>query len=277
MPETYHLGKTLIRPIETRTLDEDPRGIVWLFEEPTSRATYCMGVDPTVGRTGWHRYNRSDDDHLTDNGAIEIIRIGRNGAPDVQVAEYAAPVDPYDLAVVANAMGRLYAGDEEEGQCLAIIEVYPGPGMPTQREMIEKYGYTNHFVWMYGDGMVPKQTGSLGWQSSQRSVRDLWIKGIRHISAGQIEVRSPWLVEELADCEMDLEKMRARAIYGGHDDRAVALLLAIWAGHQWSFDIEVDNRPAEPGVSDATWQASAISASRMYEEWEERLSQIVDD
>src|SRR5262245_61875959 len=106
-----------------------------------------MGVDATQGRTGWNRYNRQEDDSAVDNGAIEILRCGRGEPghpgfiPHAQVAEYAAPIDPYDLATVANALGRLYGGRDEDGQALAIIEVYPGPGGPTQRTMMEKYGY----------------------------------------------------------------------------------------------------------------------------------------
>src|SRR5262245_12722392 len=113
----FRIGnKSHIRPADKETLDLDPRGIVWIYEPPITRAKYVMGVDPTFGKPQWNRFNRTEDDHVVDNGAIEIIRVGRGEPgkegfrPDVQVCEYAAPVDPYDLAAIANALGRLYAG-----------------------------------------------------------------------------------------------------------------------------------------------------------------------
>ncbi len=45
---------------------------------------------------------------------------------DIQVAEFAAPIDAEDAAGVVNFLGRMYAGASEEDQALAIIEVQPG-------------------------------------------------------------------------------------------------------------------------------------------------------
>lgn len=233
-----------------------------------------MGCDPSRGVTGWNRYSRSQDDVLVDNGAIEIIRVGRNGLPDVQVAEYAAPIDAYDIAGVANIMGRLYSGSNEDGQCLSIVEIWPGPGIATIRELIERFGYTHQYVWKYGDSMVPKNTGKLGWESHKQSVAALWIKGNRHITSGRIELRSPYLVEELANCEEDLLKQTAKAVHGFHDDRVRALLMAIWAAHDWDFDIETDTSPAQTGSHPANWQSSDISTDRMAQAWEERFGEI---
>ncbi len=125
--------------------DGDPRGLLWMWEPPVKSATYAMGIDVAYGRTGWNRYNRSKRDK--DNGAIEVFRIGKMGAPDMQVAEYVAPVDPFELGDIANLMGRLYSGTEED-QCRVIGESTPGPGFGTLQRMLE-LGYTNHFIWEY--------------------------------------------------------------------------------------------------------------------------------
>ncbi len=259
-------------------LDRDPRGIIWLYEEPNPRATYVMGIDPTVGITGWDRSLRTEDDNKTDNGAIEVVRAGRNGLPDVQVAEYAAPIDPEDLADVANALGRLYAGQDENEQCLCIIEVYPGPGLLTLRKMINLYGYTSMFVWKYLDSMTTRPTNSLGWTATPKSVRDLWIRGSRHINRGGIIIHSEPFIEEMTDCEQDALKMTAKAIYGRHDDRVRALLMAIWAIHDWSSQVDTDSHSrVEQGVPAAPWQNSDISSDRMYEAWEDRWSEIAEE
>lgn len=259
-------------------IDTDPRGIVWMFEDPNPRATYVMGIDPTVGITSWDRMLRTEDDSKTDNGAIEIIRVGRNGAPDVQVCEYAAPIDPEDLADVANILGRLYSGTDENEQCLCIIEVYPGPGLLTLRKMINYHGYTNHFVWKYLDSMTTRPTNALGWTASPKSVRDLWIRGSRHINRGGIIIRSEPFVEEATDCEQDPLKMSAKAAFGAHDDRVRALLMAVWAAHDWNSQIETDSHSrVEIGSQPTNWQQSDISSERLVEAWEQRFSEISEE
>lgn len=225
-PEVYSVGHEALHKTELN--DPDPRGLVLMFEQPRASETYICGVDPTVGIVGWNRNLRTKDDIRTDNGAIEIIRRGKGGKPDVQVCEYAAPIDPEDLATVANILGHLYAGNDDNGCCMQIIEVYPGPGLLTQRKMINTFGYMNMFVWKYLDSMQPKATGSLGWVSSPKSVRDLWIRGTRHISRDQLRILSPFLAEELVHCEADPLKMTAKAASGKHDDRVRAMLMAIW-------------------------------------------------
>jgi len=270
-------GRHQVRQLSDLDCDHDARGIVWMYEEPNPRATYVMGIDPTVGLTGWDRALRTEDDTKTDNAAIEIIRVGYEGRPDVQVCEYAAPIDPEDLADVANALGRLYAGREEEEQCLCIVEVYPGPGLLTLRKMIDHYGYTKHFVWSYLDSAAPKLTKQLGWTASPKSVRDLWIRGSRHINRGGVVIYSPEFVEEMTDCETDPTKMTAKAIYGRHDDRVRALLMAIWAAHASSGQIETEIRSrVELGVPAASWQASDMSLDRMYEAWDDRFAELSD-
>jgi hypothetical protein len=271
LPECYTFSGM---ELKATTLDDpDPRGLVLILEPPSSREIYVCGVDPTVGRVGWNRHLRTRDDSRTDNGAIEIIKKGRNGKPDIQVCEYAAPIDPEDLADVANFLGRMYAGSSEEGQCLMCIEVYPGPGLLTQRKMINALGYYNMFIWKYLDSMAVKVTNSLGWQSSPKSVRDLWIRGTRHISMDKVKVLSPYLAEELAHCEADELKMTAKASSGKHDDRVRAFLMAIWALHDWSYQIEDTPVKVVEGKA-PNWQASDISLDRMYDAWNDRFDEL---
>lgn len=276
LPTLYTIGNSGTLEACDAPTDSDPRGLVLILEPPSPRETYVLGCDPTVGIVGWHRQLRTRDDLRTDNGAIEVIKVGRNGKPDIQVCEYAAPIDPEDLADVCNILGRLYAGSDDSGQCLCVIEVYPGPGLLTQRKMLNSLGYYHMFVWKYLDSMSVKMSNSLGWQSSPKSVRDLWIRGTRHITLDKIKILSPWLAEELAHCEADPLKMTAKASSGKHDDRARALLMAIWAAHDWSYQIEEFKEEVTEGKL-PDWQRSDISAERMYELWNERFSEISEE
>jgi len=242
-----------IEVIPKDQLDADPRGIVWMYEPPTRNANYCMGVDATKGIPNWDRRLRTQDDDRVDNGAIEIIRIGDGfKIPDAQVCEYAGPVDPEDLADVANALGRLYAGRSDDDQCMANIEVWPGPGWMTTKKMIHQYGYTN--IW------IPR-----------------YVNTLQHIARGLLKVYSPSLVEEFTDCETDPVKMTAKATFGHHDDRAIAILLAIYAAHDWTSGmIETEKIAAVPG-SVPDWQRSDISAEGLMDAWSERFSELLED
>lgn len=283
MSAVYQVGQQgRIAPADEFQIDSDPRGLLFLIEPPNPSATYVMGIDPSVGIVNWDRLLRSQDDIQTDNGAIEILRVGRSEPglpdfiPDRQVAEFAAPVDPETLADVANLLGRIYAGNSEDGQCLSIIEVYPGPGLLTLRRMIERHGYTNQYIWRnQWDALVAKTTSYYGWTANTKTVRDLWIKCSRHVQKGGVRVSSPWLVEEWADCEMDPNKMYAKAMYGSHDDRVRAINLSIWAAHDWSFDVETQVETVQGGPA-AEWQASDCTAEMMYEQWEERFAKLFE-
>lgn len=270
----YRIGnKAKFLALDQGEIDRDPRGIAWLWEEPRLGATYVMGVDPSGGITGWDRTLRTQEDHKTDNGAIEIIRVGADR--DYQVAEYAAPIDPEDLADMANALGRLYSGSDEEGQALAIVETN-NFGLLTARRMMNNHGYLHQFVWKYIDSAIPKPTGSVGWYATSKSVPLLWARGARHILRGGLKVRSPWLVEEMADAELDPEKMWAKAIHGSHDDRLRAILLAVWAAHEWSIDIESEKVEVSASDEAPEWQATDISAEDLVDAWNERFAELAE-
>ena len=276
LADLYSIGAHTKFEITDDPSDFDPRGLLLILEPPSPKEIYCMGVDPTVGVPGWNRHLRTRDDIRIDNGAIEVIKIGKGGKPDVQVAEYAAPIDPEDLADVADALGRFYAGSDDSGQCLCVIEVWPGPGLLTQRRMINTHGYYNHFVWKYLDTVSVYATNSLGWQSSPKSVRDLWIRGTRFICLDKVKVLSPWLCEEMAHCESDAIKMTAKAASGKHDDRVRAFLMALWAAHDWTYQLE--NVPAEVVAGKVpNWQASDISLSRMWDAWADQFDAMQEE
>ncbi len=253
----------------------DSRGIVWVWEEPSARARYIVSCDPSVGITGWHRSLRTRDDTRTDNCAIEVIRCGN---PDVQVAEFAAPIDPYDAAAVVNALGRIYGGNDEESQAHCIIEVYPGPGMSTLHEMISKYGYINLFQWKYLDKFVPKATTSYGWYSNSLSRKMLWVQGTRHITKRKFRIQSPWLIEEMVDLRPDnFLAFTSRAASGCHDDRMVSTLMGLWAANEWSMNYEPTEAAKPEQAESRNWQAMDCSAEDMTDMWEERFSEIMGE
>src|SRR3990167_5182463 len=181
-PPHYSLPKCgAISPLSLSDLhhkDPDPRGLVKLWEPPNPRARYVVGVDPSCGLVNWSRYHRVSQDQETDNSCVEVIRCGNDrDIPDVQVAEYAAPITAEDVAEIAVLLGRLYAGNSEFGEALCIIETHPGPGLLTHQAMIQKHGYTNMWRWEYLDSMLPTTAKSFGWNSNVSTLQYLWSRG----------------------------------------------------------------------------------------------------
>jgi len=264
-PDLYTVGTAgKLHKMDPIEFDGDPRGIIWVWEPPSRGSTYVLGCDPTVGRTGWNRYSRVKEDAKTDNGAIEVVKVGKDSKKDVQVAEFAAPVDAFDLAYILNVMGRLYAGTDDD-QCKCIIEVFPGPGAGTLQQCLE-LGYTNHFRWEYYGDTVATPTRSMGWHASPRTNRDLWVKASRHLVLQNCVIRSPWLAEEFADCRMNIEKDYAENP-GGHDDRVRAFNLALWIANSWTMNIErTTELVANVSIPDA--QCSDMTLAEIQASWE---------
>lgn len=270
-PETYSVGYTgSLAKFDIAQYDGDPRGIAWLWEPPSRGCRYVLGADVAYGRTGWNRYDRTREDAKTDNGAIEILRVGTNNRPDVQVAEYAAPVDPSELGDVINVLARLYAGLEED-QCKMIIETYPGPGAMTLQRCLE-LGLTNFFHWSYYADGPATPIKSMGWHASAKTTRDLWIKASRHLNLRQAVVKSPWLAEEYADCRMNPDKQWAENP-NGHDDRVRAFNLAIWEANGFATNVE---RTAEPVRNQQVveWAHSDLTLDEIKAEWAASLDRM---
>lgn len=267
-----------IQRMDVSEYDNDPRGILWVWRPPTKFHKYVMGIDPTGGRTNWSRFNRTRDDAKVDNGCIEVVQLGRrkggHNEPDQQVAEFAAPVDPYDLAYIANIVGRIYAGVDED-QCGCIVEV-TGVGAGTFRQLLE-LGYTNQFRWEKYASTTVNQTQQMGWIATNSTNKDLWIKASRHINLRNAIIRSPWLVEEYADCRMDTAKEYA-SNPGGHDDRVRAFNLALWMANGWSLNIErTEEDVRETSNEPPSWQASDCTWEEIQEGWDKVLDRMGGD
>jgi hypothetical protein len=245
-------------------IESDPRGLVLMWEPVMPGAQYIAGVDASEGITGWSRATRIDGDDKTDNGVVEIFRVDgdfdllfktvngvkipdidpktkrqRRQYKDVQVAEFAAPCDAVEIARVANVLGRIYSGGEDDA-CQLIWEAWPGAGLLTTQELI-RLGYPNLWMWEYIDREA-QETNSPGWRSTSTSQRLLWYRARRHLMKRSTVIRSKWLLEEYSNAEIDLTKMRARAAYGYHDDRMMAANLCFWAGHRWSYMQPVEDQ-----------------------------------
>jgi hypothetical protein len=237
-----------------------------------------MGVDPTVGLMNWSRYNRYKDDIDTDNGAIEILRCGDgNLTPDVQVAEYAAPILAVDLAAVATLLGRLYCGNSEMGEALCLIEIYPGPGLLTSNEMTRSFGYRNFYHQEYLNMEALKAAPSHGFTANIQTLGLLWTRFSHHYGKGLLDVNSNYLLNEMASLRPEPGKIFPQPSSGRiHDDRVRAIALCVWAARGWqSTDGAVEARAIDGPSKWVNPQASDMT-SEEYGDWaEDRFSEML--
>lgn len=261
--------------------DRDPRGIFFMWEAPDPRARYILGIDPTFGRTGWNRWSRTEEDLQTDNGAIIVLKRGKGAMPSMQVAEFAAPIDPFELAYVANIIGRAYGqGDEDaDHQALIIHEGFPGPGPSFTRQIME-LGYGNLWTWAYFADKAVKPTQAVGWQATDRTNQQLWAKCSRHLIKGGTVVRSPALQEEYCDVVILPGKHWAASISARrHDDRVRAHCLALWAEQGWDVDFESTDEPVvvDPGdgLGNVEWAQTDMTAAEIHDAWNDRFEAIM--
>jgi hypothetical protein len=278
---------------ETMTPAE-ARGIVWLFEEPNPKATYVVGVDTAQGITGWDR-SVVGDDQDRDNSAVEVFRVGSREElvvdkdsgeerlitipTDYQVAEFAAPVDYEATAAIVNALGRLYCGNGSMGAAHTIIEVYPGPGWMVEKTLIQKYGYLNFYQPKRIDTIQQKAGTGIGWQATQKSVRDLWILGTRQVINKSLVLRSPWLINEMETTDpIKFMQYTSEAASGFHDDRLRAFMLCLWAAHDFSSMIKVETKTTvERNAKPVNWQMSDLSHRGLMDAWEQRFQELLDE
>jgi len=287
----YHVGPTGFFSLPPDFDNQvESRGVLWMSEPPSSRHTYVIGGDPTVGIPGWTLQNRNPDDRTTDNATIEVIRCGKvkqieDGKEirivrekDVQVAEYAAPIDPITYAGVLNAIGKLYRGNTEEEGCLINFEVGPGPGISVFPELYSRFGYTNIFQQPYLDTPRPKRNIDYGFWSTQQSKQLLWTKGVRHVWHGGLDFFSPWLLEEMVDANADRFVFKRRTGGPSHDDRWTGILLALWAAHSWTMDLDnvEDTQLEKIDSKKPDFQRSLMGEREAHAQAEERWAEILE-
>lgn len=177
-----------------------------IWEAPRKDKLYIMSVDVSEGIG-------------QDRSVIDITRIGDIYEGDEQVAQFVSDqTDPIDLASVADLVGRLYKGSDEQ-EALAAVEAN-NHGLATLSEMQRHLGYSNFFIWRYEDKADEsrQQSASIGWYTTQRSRRLIitrYVKKVRTVDpvTGEpdYKINSPITVEELRDFQTETTISEAEA------------------------------------------------------------------
>jgi hypothetical protein len=273
-----------MRPADLSMYPDDPRGVLRVYEKPRKDARYKMGVDTAPGIPNWSRRMPQIGDRQKDNCAIEVVRVGYRGEPDVQVAEFMAPIDYVAAAPIVNWVGRLFRGRDEE-MCECIVETGPTSGEALQERLLNEHNYWN--LYRKANMATYSHSTSFGWVPNEKSRLDLWYRTRPHISyvklieVGGKEIRkvkfvarSRYLVDtEFRNCEVDPKLMTAKAAFGFHDDCVRAIQLAIYAAHDWQTFGEMSDAAANevPREKRPEYQASDMTLAEMTADIDARL------
>lgn len=206
-----------------------------LWELPKPGAFYIVAVDASYGIVGG------------DNAAIEVLKAGTPRWKDEQVAEWCGDLDNLTLATVAWVIGHIYRDKEADLPALMAVECNPGsPGGSTQIEL-QRMGYPNFYIWkrpMKTDGAFSTEYGWWTTPSTRPLITDM-VKN--YIIKDDLIINSPKFVEEMGTfVNLPYKDGRVRhhleAAPGTHDDRIIAMAIALYVAHELDILSIADDR-----------------------------------
>lgn len=204
---------------------EDPlkwKNRLLLWELPKPGKFYVVSVDASHGLD-------------EDNAAIEVVKVGDRREMDEQVAEWTGNLSPGDLAVVAGVVGRIYRDKAADLDALMAVECNPGsPGITTQL-VLQQMGYNNFYMWRRPHAASGGESTIYGWWTTT-ATRPLLINTLmEYLGKEQVVVNSPELIAEMGSfvkVRKPSGSMHWAAFDGYHDDRLLALGIALYIAHE---------------------------------------------
>jgi hypothetical protein len=218
--------KKLVRvDIKSYLESEDPEkayGRLVIWEMPKPGKSYVVAVDASHGLE-------------QDNAAVEVVRVGDRLLVDEQVAEWCGNLPPGDLAIVAALVGRIYRDKGADLDALLAVECNPGsPGTTTQL-VLQQLGYNNFYMWQRPHAASGGYATVYGWWTTT-GTRPLLINTLlEYIPKEQVKINSPELIQEMGSfvkSQLPSGRIHVAAFGGYHDDRLLALAIALYISHE---------------------------------------------
>lgn len=194
--------------------------VIWELPKPGN--LYVTAVDASHGLA-------------QDNAAVEVVRVGNRRKSDEQVAEWCGNLPPGDLAVVAATIGRIYRDKGSDLDCLLAVESNPGsPGTTTQL-VLQQLGYNNLYIDHNPHSTRGGYKDRYGWWTTT-GTRPLLINTLlEYLTKGDVQVNSPDLILEMGSfvrTQTPTGRIHIAAFSGYHDDRLLALGIALFVAHE---------------------------------------------
>lgn len=254
-----------LSPVDTDTFirGSDPDralGKLLLWELPRAGSTYIVAVDVSYGKDGG------------DNSSVQVLRAGTRSAGDEQVAEWCGNISPIELATVVEMIGKLYTDKELGLPAMVAVEVNTGnPGIVTQTELIRR-GYPHFYRWRRPMKQGAKMTNELGWITNQTTRPLVTEMGVDYLKKGWLQINSPFFVDELTTYVNTEERPGHRRLEhapGHHDDRIMALFIALYIAHETDRVMMAEERERKAALPPA--KRRFPSAAQMGLNWEQYI------
>lgn len=169
-----------------------------------------------------------------DKASIEVLRVGNRNWNDEQVAEWCGTLSPFELAKVAKIVGEIYRDKSLGLEAMMACEVNPGsPTLMTQIEL-QRMGYINFYTWKRPLKSTGGESLEYGWWTTQSTRPLLTEKFEDFVKSGNLKINSPPMVDEMrsfVNTFAHLGKKRAEHAPGYHDDRIIALAIALYVAY----------------------------------------------
>lgn len=266
--ETSKLRKVELKSwLESIDMDKY-QGKLIMWEQPRAGSVYVVGVDGSYGIEGG------------DMSAIEVLRVGNRNGPDEQVAEWCGSISPFDLAKVAKLIGEIYRDKSLGLEALMACETNPGsPTLMTQVEL-QRMGYLNFYTWKRPLKMGGGFSTEYGFWTTPQTRMPLLGRFEEYIKKDYLRINSPPLVDEMrsfVNTHAHLGKKHAEHAPGYHDDRVLAIAIALYAAHDGDMtNVAEEYRRAEeqrtqPNKKAVSFLETGLGYEEQIEKWEESL------
>lgn len=199
---------------------------IYIFEMPIDGESYGLGMDTSDGI----------DKNRT---VLEGLRKGSINGPTKQVFEYASgKMNALDSWPFALALGTLYTVPDANNvmqQPRMAIEC-KGHGDMAQN-IIRQMGWTNFHPW--NDKQLDSRTPRTNQFNKIGVYTVSWFRDgmiemlVKLLRDGDIEICSPFFVQEMASLQGDEFVQSLKAGYGGFDDRIMALGFILVSLYKW--------------------------------------------
>ena len=202
---------------------------IYVWEMPVPGETYGIGMDTSDGIE-------------KDRTVLEGLRKGSINGPTKQVFEYASgKMNALDSWPFALALGTLYSVPDATGmeqQPRMAIEC-KGHGDMAQN-LIRQMGWHNFHPW--NDKQLDNRTPKLSHFHKIGVYTTSWFRDgmiemlVKMLRDGDIEIASPFFVQEMASLQGDQFVQSLKAGYGGFDDRIMAFGFILVSLYKWDAD-----------------------------------------
>lgn len=199
----------------------DPLGKIIMYEPPYMGEVYGLGVDTSYGLG-------------QDRSVIEGIRKGSPEQHPGQAFEFASPdVNSFSLWPIVLALGTLYSTPVNRQLRQAKVVIEGAANGENVYNELKKRGWKEFHDWVRYDKkrQTPTANSRQLWYTTAWSRPLIMDMLLDAVNGGWFQVNSPWLVDELSELELIIERQKIMAASGKHDDRVMALAMILFAMH----------------------------------------------